>query len=339
MQLAPPVRKLLSKEIEEYLLEVDRHLHPYMLKATKKVPDVHPLHEGVAFQINTGGKRVRAALSVTACAMFCGSMMRAMNFAATIEHLQNFMLDHDDIADGDEERRARESIWKKYGIAHGINIGDVFITLGAHSILESPYTPMLKLRLIEAVCEFGIEIAEGQTLDINLKTNDHPVYEDYINCTRKKTGAFLAMATVGGALIGGAHKKHLHALREFAIAAGVAFQVKDDVIDYTGAKGRSRGSDIREGKRTLLIIHAAENCTSLERRKLFRILNRHRDSTTEDDILWVFDLFNRTGAVDYAESVAGNMISESVENLSLIPDSEARQMLLKISSFICQRTR
>ncbi|HEX6181162.1 MAG TPA: polyprenyl synthetase family protein [Chitinophagaceae bacterium] len=339
MQLEVPVKEFLSKEIEDYLLEVDRHLRPYMLKAVKRIPKVSPLHDGVAFQIGTGGKRVRAALSVTACAMFCGSMMRAMNFATSIEHLQNFMLDHDDIADGDEERRAREAIWKKYGIAHGINIGDAFITLGAYSILESPYPPKLKLKLIELICEFGIEIAEGQSLDINLKANDAPTHDEYVECTKKKTGAFLAMATVGGALIGGAHKRHLQALREFAIAAGVAFQLKDDIIDYTGAKGRTRGSDIREGKRTLLVIHAAQNCTRREREKLFQILNRHRNATTDNDILWVFDLFDRSDAVDYAEDVARTMIEESIESLAMIPGSEAKDMLFKISSFISQRTR
>jgi geranylgeranyl diphosphate synthase, type I len=339
MSTATPVRELLTKQIEEYLYEVNRHIQPYMLKATKKIPKVYPLQDGVAFQINTGGKRLRAALSVTTCTMACGSMMRAMNFAATIEHLQNFMLDHDDIADEDEERRARESIWKKYGIAHGINIGNVFITLSAHSILESPYAPKLKLRLMELICEFGLEIAEGQSLDINLKTNNSPVFEDYIECTKKKTGAFLAMATVGGAIVGGAPEKYLHSLRDFALAAGVAFQIKDDIIDITGAKGRTRGSDIREGKRTLLVIQAAEKCSERERKKLFSILNRHRNSTTEDDILWVFDLFDKTGAINHAESIANEMIEDSIENLAVIPDSDAKHMLLKISRFISQRTR
>ena len=154
MKTPSSIDKLISrdKKTDEYLEEVDRHLRPYMIKATKKVPKVYPLQDGVAFQINTGGKRLRAALCVTSCAMFCGSMMRALHFAATIEHLQNFMLIHDDIADEDETRRIRESIWKKYGIGHGINIGDVFITLSAHSIFDSPYASDLKLRLIKLIC-------------------------------------------------------------------------------------------------------------------------------------------------------------------------------------------
>jgi geranylgeranyl diphosphate synthase, type I len=337
-----PVRQLEGVEdttLEEYLHEVDRHLKPYMNKAINKVPKVFPLQEGVEFQINTGGKRLRAALCVTAGAMFCGSMMRAMNFAATIELLQNFMLDHDDIADGDEERRARESIWKKYGIGHAINIGDVFITLSAHSIFDSPYVPRLKLKLIQLLCEYGLEIADGQSLDINLKSNDSPKIEDYIECTKKKTGSFLALATVGGAMIGGAPKRRFHSLYNFATTAGVAFQVKDDLIDITGIKGRTRGSDIKEGKRTLLTIYAAERCSADERKKLYLILNSPREQTSREDIEWTFNLYRKTGAITYAENFAESLIENSLEHLAVIPDSKAKNMLIKISNFISLRTR
>jgi geranylgeranyl diphosphate synthase type I len=339
MQLAPSPQQFLDMQIEEYLHEVDRHLQPHMTKAIKKIPKVYPLHNGVAFQIKTGGKRIRAALCVTSCAMFCGSMMRAMNFAATIEHLQNFMLDHDDIADEDEERRARESIWKKYGIAHGINIGNVFISLAAHSILESPYIFKLKLELMKLICELGLEIAEGQSLDINLKSNDSPTLEQYVHCTKKKTGAFLALATAGGAIIGGASKRQFQALYDFANLAGVAFQIKDDLIDITGIKGRQQGSDIKEGKRTLLVIFAAKKCSEPERKELFRILNRSRISTNEEEIQWVFNLFERTGAIYYAENMVQKIIEDSIKCLAIIPDTEAKQTLLKISHFISQRSR
>jgi geranylgeranyl diphosphate synthase, type I len=325
--------------MEEYLKMVDIHLQPYMLRAIKNIPNVSPLREGVQFQIDTGGKRLRAALCVTSCDMFCGSIMRAMNFAAAIEHLQNFMLDHDDIADEDEERRARESIWKKYGIAHGLNIGNAFISLAAQAILSSPYSNDLKIQLLGLVSMYGLQIADGQSRDLNLKANDSPTLEEYYNCTQKKTGAFLALAAVGGAVIGGADPAATRYLDQFALKAGVAFQVKDDLIDVNGIKGRARGSDIMEGKRTLIAIYVADKCTRTERRRLFRILNKPRAATNTDDIAWVLSLYHSYNATDYAEAVAIKLIDEALVQLDYLPDSEAKQMLARISNFITLRIR
>jgi geranylgeranyl pyrophosphate synthase len=326
-------------EVEKFLSDVDRHLEPYLRRSAAVTPRVEPLHEGVLYQVQTGGKRLRAALCATSCELFCGTYLRALSFAAAVEHLQNFTLIHDDIADGDSERRGQQSVWKRYGVGHAINIGDVFVALAALAILDSLYSPEIKLRLMRAVADCGLEIAEGQELDINLRQNDDPTLDQYVECTRKKTGAFLAMATVGGGIIGGAHDEDARRLREFALLAGVAFQIKDDVLDLTGGKGRTVGSDILEGKRTLIVAFIAQHGSPADKERLMQILNKPRDANTPEEVEWTCDLYRRAGAIDYAEGVAEQLVEQAYEHVAELPESEAKYRLLRISRYLSRRVR
>lgn len=327
----------LDADVEKFLHSVNRHLESQMRKAAARLGEIRCLKEGVLFQIQTGGKRIRAALCATSCELFGGPYMRALGFAAAIEHLQNFTLVHDDIADGDLERRSQEAAWVRYGVAHAINIGDVFVPLSSLAILETTYAPETKLKLMQIVSEFGLEVAEGQSLDINMRENDTPTIEEYMECTRKKTGAFLAMATVGGGVIGGAGGKEQRQLREFAMLAGTAFQIKDDLLDLIGGKGRSIGSDILEGKRTLFSVYASQRVGDVERRRLLRILNKPRSENTPDEVEWVCALYHRTGAVDYAENMADKLIEQATGYLMKFPESKAKYRLIKLSRYLGKR--
>jgi len=328
----------IDRDVREFLGEVDRRLVPFMKRALSLVPGVEPLRRGMTHQVLSGGKRIRAALCVASCELFGVSYLRALNFAAAVEHMQNFTLVHDDIADGDTHRRAQESIWKQFGVPHGINIGDMFVPLVAFSILQAPYSDRVKLLLFQTVSEFGLEMAVGQALDINLRANDSPTVDEYLACTRRKTGAFLAIATVGGAIIGGAKDAQQRLLRDFAMLAGTGFQIKDDIIDLDGFKGRQRGSDIMEGKRTLLVIHAARNISPLQRRRLFAILNKPRDLNSADDLEWVFDLYRRTGAAEYAQLTAIRLVDQAVERVGELPETPAKYRLLRLANYLSRRS-
>lgn len=329
----------LDRDLEGFLTDVDRRLRPYLAKALSHIPRVEPLRRGVAYQIMSGGKRIRAALCVASCELFGSTYLRAFDYAAAIEHMQNFTLIHDDIADGDEERRSQPSIWQRFGLGHGINIGDAFVPLVAFAILRSPYTNRLKLELLETVTKFGLEMTEGQALDINMRTRDDVTVDDYLTCTKKKTGAFLAMATVGGGLIGGATPDEINTLTAFAEAGGAAFQIKDDVLDLDGTKGRAVGSDILEGKRTLLVIQAARNASSQDRRRLFEILDKPRHLNTSEEVAWVVELYRATRAREYALLMAVRMVDEACSHLMSLPPSPARSRLLHLSRYLSRRAR
>lgn len=326
-------------DVEQFLRDVDRKLVPYMRQAVALIPDVATLKDGVATQIHTGGKRIRAALCVSSCELFGAPNRRALPYAAAIEHLQNFSLIHDDIADGDLERRSRPAIWKQYGIGHAINIGDVFIPIGSLSVLSAPYSAELKLRLLETIARFGLQMSVGQSMDINLRTRETVSVDDYIECTRLKTGAFLAMAVVGGAIIGGAQQQHIDLLSKYASSAGVAFQIKDDSLDLTGGKGRQIGSDIVEGKITLHAVYALSHASPPERIRLRRILLKRPQATRRQDVEWVVRLYGRLGALAYAEATSARMIESAARMLLQLPESPYRERLIHVSRYLNRRVR
>jgi geranylgeranyl pyrophosphate synthase len=297
------------------------------------------LREGVVFQMLGGGKRVRATLCAAVCELFSGSYRPALSFAAGLEHLQNFTLVHDDIADGDVERRGRPTTWTRFGIPHAINIGDAFIPLSAFAILDSRLETPTQLRLFELLSTYGLEVAEGQSMDIALREADAPTEEAYVACSAKKTGGFFAIAVLGGAIIGGAPEDELDDLAAFAHTAGVAFQIKDDLLDVIGGKGRRVGSDIREGKRTMLAAYALELGSEAERRRLIEILNRPRADTTATEIAWVHGLYARTGAQVKAEATAERFLTEAIEHLDGLPRTPARYRFLRLCRHLTRRSR
>ena len=328
-----------DNEVEDFLLMISSLLQPYLNQAVSRVPEAKGLKEGVAYQIRSGGKRVRAAMCAAACEAFCGSCLPALSFAAAIEHLHNFTLIHDDITDGDAERRGQPSAWKRFGLAHSITIGDVFASLSALSILESDYEQQTKLSLMYMLSEVGLEVAEGQSLDIMLRESDTPSMAEYLECTRKKTGAFFAMATIGGGMIGGASVQALISLKEATMLAGTAFQIKDDLLDLMEGKGRPTGSDTLEGKRTLLVIHALQYANERDKQKLLSILNKPRLAKTQAEVQWVSDLYQQTGAIDSAQQMCEHLIEQAKPHFATLPESEAKELLSRISHYLITRVR
>ncbi|HVP30379.1 MAG TPA: polyprenyl synthetase family protein [Myxococcota bacterium] len=328
-----------DREVEQFLRYVDRRLVPFMKQAVDQLPEPKLLREAVSTQIRTGGKRLRAALCAVSCEMFCGDPIRALAYAAAIEHLQNFTLIHDDIADGDAERRSHPTIWKLYGVPHAITIGDVFVALGCTTILRSIYPDSVKVRLVRAIAEYGLEIAAGQVMDVEFRTAEHVSTADYLTCTRRKTGAFLAMAVVGGGIVGGADDAQLESLAHYAGLAGIAFQIKDDLLDLSGAKGREVGEDIREGKITAVAIHALNRASPAQRERLLGILRKRRRATTSQDVAWVIDLYTKTEAVRAADVMANRMIQSASQHLLALPENDARARFLQISRYLAQRMR
>jgi geranylgeranyl pyrophosphate synthase len=327
-----------DSDVEDFLRYVDRRLIPYMKRAADHVANVAGLKDGVVTQIRTGGKRLRAGLCLIACEMFGGEALRALPFAAAIEHLQNFTLVHDDIADGDDERRSQPSIWKRYGVPHAITIGDVFIALGCLSILDSPYPAEMKVALMKLVGERGLDIAAGQAMDVNFRDCATVDIQDYVDSTALKTGAFLTLALQGGALLGGASEWHLEHLGKFGAVAGVAFQIKDDLLDFTGAKGRAIGADILEGKMTAVAIHALRSADPDDARRLRDILRARPDATTRADVDWVLQLYARTASVEFAERLSERMMAQAAREVAILPENGARERFVRVARYLARRS-
>lgn len=297
------------------------------------------LSEACWHHLSTGGKRIRPALCLMACEAFGGDSERALPFAAAVELLHNMLLVHDDIADGDTVRRNKPTVWVKYGLGHGVNVGDYLLGRGLRAVMMTQGEPALRLRLLDAYLEAFERTVEGQALDIGFRCNERFTVEDYMRMATLKTGHYLVVGMFGGALIAGASEATLQCLRTLGANLGPAFQIRDDLIDLTVGKGRGgvKGSDVREGKPSILYAHALGRSSPGESERLLDILHKPREETSEQDVAWVIGLYERCGSLRFAQEKADGLIAEALRALDTLP-VEHQPALRRIISYIAERT-
>jgi geranylgeranyl pyrophosphate synthase len=279
------------------------------------------LAESVWYHLDTGGKRLRPILCLISCDALGGDIQSALDFAAATELLHNMLLIHDDIEDGDEFRRDRPTVWVRYGIPHAINAGDYLLGAAYAAVLRTPGPVTLKARLVDIFNDTYLRTVEGQALDIATRAAKTFSLDQYRRMVEMKTGYYLALGMVGGAVIAGADDDTIARLWKFGRCAGPAFQIRDDVLDLTAAKGRGGkvGSDIEEGKASILYAHALEHTAPPDAERLRRIMLAPRHSTTPEDVGWVIDLYHRSGAMEFAGRYSEDLIREAQEQVRFLP--------------------
>ncbi len=300
------------------------------------------LHDAVYYHLGTGGKRLRPVLAIATCEALQGNVKQVIPFAAACEILHHWLILHDDIMDGDRVRRDKPAVWVKYGVAHGINIGDYMAQKVYELILRSRNCGVdneTVFQLISAMTTTAAKTAEGQAMDINLRTSANPKEKDYMEMVAGKTAHYLTIPIVGGAIVAGAGKELLSKIIEFGSCAGPAFQIADDVLDLTAGKGRGEtGRDIKEGKRSILVVHCLSRCSRQEKSKLLHILNKSVEKTTNADVLAVKKLFEKYGSVGYARSKAKELISKAKDVTKDLPP-QLRSVLSDFADYLVERTR
>jgi geranylgeranyl pyrophosphate synthase len=179
----------------------------------------------------------------------------------------------------------------------------------------------------------------GQALDINARSNSRFSVDDYLRMAELKTGHYLVLGMVGGGIVAGAPETTLQCFRRLGENLGPAFQVRDDTIDLTVGKGRGgvKGSDIREGKASILYAHALAHSSPEESGRLLGIMKKPREETTDDDVAWVFGLYDQCGSVRFAEETAARLIERAQRELDALP-REQQPVFRRLVSFIAERT-
>ncbi|MFQ6012779.1 MAG: polyprenyl synthetase family protein [Thermoplasmata archaeon] len=316
---------------EAYLREksarVDEELDAWLPSAD----GVPPLHEGVRYALGLDvpertrrGKRLRPVLCLLTAESLGGEASQAIPFALACEMLHNFMLVHDDIEDGDRVRRQRDTVWVRYGLEHAINIGDYMFAQTydlVHACRGRGVPTTRVLRLVDVISRTVERTGEGQALDLSARGDRTLTVEDYLAIVRAKTGRYLAAPLIGGAIVADAPAVVTDALAALGDQIGPVFQIADDVLDLTEGKGRGeRGSDIREGKRSLLVVHTADCADAKEREELFRILDTPREKVTPEEVAWVMKLFEKYDAVGTARAVGREMREGAEEVLRRLPE-------------------
>ncbi len=253
------------------------------------------------YHLASGGKRLRALLPLLVAETLGFDPERLIPFGAACEMLHNATLVHDDLQDGDRLRRGVETIWFRYGVPQAINLGDAmfYYTL---LLLQRVDVPQTRRELVaRRVMEETLRVIDGQEKEFLLKQQERPDPADYFDMVVGKTSGLFALPMCGAAVLCGAGDAVVHGLMEAARHMGVLFQIQDDLLDLYGQKGRgARGGDIREGKRSMLVVHALRNAEEEDAAWLLEVLSKDRKLNTPEDIDQAMALFQRSGSLDAA---------------------------------------
>jgi geranylgeranyl pyrophosphate synthase len=333
-----------SGSMEAFIEKISRkksHLIDKEIESAFPKKGLNNLNDAVWYHLGTGGKRIRPLLAIMTCEALGGNTKQILPFAAACEILHNWLLVHDDIEDGDKVRRNQPSLWAKYGLAHGVNVGDYMTQKVYELILKSKKYGVDNetiFKLIDVMLTASIRTAEGQTMDINLRNNNNPTEKEYMNMVIGKTAYYLTVPMIGGAIIA-KREDLLGKIIEFGRCAGPAFQIRDDVLDLTEGKGRNEiGRDIKEGKRSIMVIHCLKKCDKKEKNKLLAVLNRPVDETTNKDVLFVKQLFEKYGSIDYANKKAEGLIKEATKIAGKMPP-KLKDVLVFFADYLVKRKK
>ncbi len=290
--------------------------------------------------IKAGGKKLRPALVILSTESVGGRSQDALKTAASMELIHTFSLIHDDIMDKDEMRRGKPSVHTIWGEPMAILAGDTLFSKAFETVLETDTTNIDPKRVVDAlktVVDSCIKICEGQALDIGFEGKLDVSEEEYMNMIYKKTAALIAAATKAGAILGGGTEEQIEALSEYGRLIGLAFQIQDDYLDvvsYEEDIGKPVGSDIVEGKMTLMVVHALANASKEDKERLISILEANNEDLIDDAI----GIFNKYGSIEYTRNIALGNVKTAKELLNVLEDSDAKESLKLIADFVLERT-
>lgn len=261
-----------------------------------------------------GGKGLRGSICLEWCQLFGGSREKGLVTAAALELFQNWILIHDDIEDESDLRRGLPALHRKHGVALSINAGDALHGKMWELLLTNVRTlgPELCCKILSEFSLMLNETTEGQQMELSW-TNDSTwdlTEEDYMMMVTKKAAWYTCTSPSRiGVLLAklDVSTKLLERLVRLGTNLGIAFQIVDDVLNLTAEAskyGKEILGDLFEGKRTLMLIHLLNNCSTIERREVTSILSKRRYEKTKEEVAGVFQLMNHYGSVSYAEDMA-----------------------------------
>jgi geranylgeranyl diphosphate synthase type I len=328
----------LDKYLKERAIMVEAEIDRWFPR--KIEPEV--LAKASRHLLLAGGKRLRPCLVLASCEAVGGKAKDAIEAAAALELLHNFTLIHDDIMDRDKFRRNVKTVHMLWGEPIAIIAGDalfakVFEALAANAgrlKLSSERT----VELFDTISRASFEICQGQALDMLFEGRRNITEAEYLNMIGSKTGALLEASNKVGALLGGGSPKEVKALAEYGRLVGMAFQIRDDLLGVVGEQkkfGKPIGSDIREGKRTMVVLQALKAASKEDRKKLLRAFGNKKASWAE--LKQGIEVLKDSGALDYAAGKAHRFVSRAKSKLDILKDSEAKQFLLKLADFTVER--
>ena len=294
--------------------------------------DVALVSQVAEYIINAGGKRLRPAL-VLLCAGALGyNGSRHHELAAIIEFIHTATLLHDDVVDESDLRRGRKTANALFGNAASVLVGDFLYSRSFQMMVE-----VGDLRIMRVLSDATNIIAEGEVLQL-MNCHDADVDElRYLQVIRYKTAKLFEAASQLGAIIGGADPETEKSLADYGTHLGTAFQLIDDVLDYSGTEaetGKHLGDDLAEGKPTLPLIYVMQNGTAAQAECVRKAI----ENGGREDFLGVLAAIHATGALEHTQKQASKEAEQAAAALESLPASTHKDSLLELSAFAVARS-
>jgi len=317
----------LSSLVAEDMVAVNQLIMQRMASGVEMIPRL------AGHIIASGGKRIRPMLTL-ACAVLCGYKgQRHRKLAASLEFLHTATLLHDDVVDESNLRRGNPSANALFGNEASVLVGDFLFSRAFELMVEDSSIDVLRV-----LSRASAVISEGEVLQL-LTTNDSATTEQtYLEVVRAKTAELFAASCRIGAIVASRPSSEEEALRAFGLNLGIAFQIVDDVLDYSAEQerlGKTVGDDFREGKMTLPVILAINRGNEAERAFWKRTLD---DCDQRDnDFAHAQDIIRRHNALRDATDRAKHYGAIARDSLGLFADCRMRQALIDLVDFVTDR--
>jgi geranylgeranyl diphosphate synthase type I len=313
-------------------------------KCQKHINPAEPLRDAAMHYLKGGGKGFRPAMLQLVCGALGGDEELALPPATAIEAIHVSSLIHDDYMDQDEVRRGLVSVWKKWNPTIAILAGDVLFGLAFSIAGEVPgLSEGIKYGINQELAQIYTRLCEGQMYDIQFETEDVTTIsvEDITNMQYLKTGILFEFSCITGArlALNKMEDPLINVVREYAKLAGTAFQIQDDIIGLIGKEeeiGKPVGSDVRQGKRTLIAIHAFENANEKQKEQMLKGFGN--PNASKEDIQKFLDVVNEIGSITSAKSLAQEK-AEKAKKLTLeLPQNLQTKVLAEFSQYMVDRS-
>ncbi|MDY2777818.1 MAG: polyprenyl synthetase family protein [Collinsella sp.] len=327
--------------LSDHLDEVNEHLASFFSEQTDNRDIESYLYSPLSRFSANAGKRHRPLICMLACQAVGGTLSDALDVASAIEHFQSAALIHDDIADNGQLRRGEPCLHISEGEGIAINCGDYALTLVTSSVLGDKHLDdSTKIRLLGELVDMMMRTVEGQALDLGWVRDDRfdLSVDDYLTMAKLKTAHYSGATPLAcGAIVGKGSEDQIETLRTFGLNTGLAFQIQDDLLNLVGteeSRNKDFRSDITEGKRTLVAVHALRDERFHE--ELEAIL---RSGTTDPAKLdRAVQIFDEAGSIEFARDFSLRLTADAKNQLDRIDiDPRCKEFLLSMADFFIER--
>ncbi|GAB2543482.1 polyprenyl synthetase family protein [Rufibacter soli] len=289
------------------------------------------LYAPIRYMMELGGKRIRPLLTVLGANLFHDNVDKVLLPAVGVEVFHNFTLMHDDIMDGAPLRRGKQTVHEKWNTSTAILSGDVMLVRAYELFLGIEPKKLPQALKLFSTC--AAQVCEGQQLDMNFEQRQDVQIEEYLHMIKLKTAVLLGFALELGALLNNASPEDARHLKEFGVNMGIAFQLRDDLLDVYGDQakfGKRVGGDIVSDKKTFLLLTALERASATQRLALEKWQGINSPEEVEGKVQAVKELYDELDIQHHTQNQINHFFQKGLHHLTEVNALNSKKELLRL---------